>query len=272
MRIWIRSVTAAFTTFALFAPGAQALDVGSIEVLWLTDSVDGTPIVNPYGMEIEVELIDDAGLGRIEIVTPAGGIGSVDLETSGGPWYHLPGSAITQFASSALLFTDFPGGDWTVNFRDGVDAIMDSFNITLSPVEVTDAIDITNPTHMGNFSIGGSVDWLDCSGCDGSQLLGFALDIPIDTEVDEFFTTVLSTTTWSPANLTPGNDTEFEMVLANLTHFETPELTTGADDFTFLAGYANINIVEVTVVPEPGTALLLGAGLVLLGVAGRRRG
>ena len=272
MRIRIRSVLATFTTLALFAPNAQALDVGSIEVLWLTDSVDGAPIVDPYGMEGEVELVDDAGLGRIEVVTPAGGIGSFDLETSGGPWYHLPGSVITQFASSALLFTDFPGGDWTVNFRDGVDAIMDSFNITLSPVEVTDMIDITNPTHMGSFLIGGSVDWLDCSACDGSQILGFALDIPTDSDRDQFSTTALGTTTWSPGNLIPGNDTEFEMVLANLTHFETPESTPGGDDFTFVAGYANINIVEATVVPEPRTALLLGAGLVLLGVAGRRRG
>jgi len=267
----IRSVLAAFATIALFVPNAQALDIGSIEVLWLTDSVDGALIGNPYGMEVEVELIDNVNLGRIEVVPAAGGIGSFDLSTPGGTWYEIPGSVTTQFSSSALLFSDFPGGDWTFNFRDGAEAIIDSFSITLSPVEVMDIIDITSPTHMSSFLIGGSVDWLDCSGCDGSQILGFAWDIAADTDRDEFSTTVLSTTTWSPTNLIPGNDTEFEIVLANLTHDMTAESTTGGDSFSFLAGYANLNLLEVAVVPEPGTGLLLALGLAGLAVHRRRR-
>jgi hypothetical protein len=269
----IRSVFTAIAALALFAPSARALDIDSIEVLWLTDQVAGTPITDPFGMEIFVELLNDTNLGRIEVVTPGAGIGSFDLTNGGsGLSYEIPGSVTTAFATSATLFGDFPGGSWTFNFRDGSDAIVDSFNILLNPSEVTDLLAVTNPAHMGSFDDGDALTWSDCSGCtSGNRIVGVAIDVPSDSEVDFFTTTDLTTTSWTPTNLTVGNAVEFEMILGNYSHAQTSEQTTGLDGFTFLAGYENINAVSATVIPEPCTGLLLATSLGALGIQRRHR-
>ena len=149
--------------------------------------------------------------------------------------------------------------------------MLDFFEITLNPVEVLDFLDLTDPIHNRTLSVTGDIDWLDCSACDGGHILGFAIDQITDTDVDGFTTTDLSTVSWAPAGLVAGNDYEFEMILGSYTNFLTSETTDGGDAFELLAGYESINIVEITAVPEPGTAALLSVGLVLLAAGCRSR-
>ncbi len=265
----IASALSLLISLAVGATSATALNIELIDALWLTDRVDGTPIGNPFGIEIIVDLVDDVGLDHIEVVTP-GAAGTFDLVPAGPLSWEPDVAVTTQFATSAALFTDFSVGTYRFNFLDSLDVVLDFFEITLNPVEVLDFLDVTDPIHNGTLSVTGDVDWLDCSACDGGRILGFALDQITDTDVDGFNTTDFSTVSWAPSGLVAGDDYVFEMILANYTNFQTSETTDGGDAFELLAGYESINAVVAMAVPEPGTAALLGVGLALLAVMRRR--
>jgi len=256
----------------LASPTAWALDIGYIEVLWLTDSVDGALAFDPFEMEMTVGLVDSAGVGAVEFVS-SGSAGTVELTADGSEWGIDSGGT---FANSAALFTAFPsGGSYTVNILDapssGGGSVLDSFSITLSPIEVMDIIDIQSPLHGATVPVGQSFSWANCSTCDGSRITGFLVDTLADSDVDAFTTTDMSTTSWTPTGMVGGTNYEFEVLLGEYSHMLTAETSDLlSDGFTFVAGYENINLVNITTVPEPGTASLLALGLTSLGLARRR--
>lgn len=265
----LRLLIASFTIFLAPLP-AWALDIGSVEMLWLQDSVDGTPIVNPFELEIVVNMNDSAGLAAVELVSP-GSAGTVSLSLSAGEWSINPRAG---FASNTDLFTSFPSGaSYTLNFLDGPSTgggtVIDFFTITLSPIEVTDMLAITSPIHQSVVPVGQSVNWTNCSACDGSSISGFLVDLGTDTDTDMFFTSDLNTVSWSPTGMLPATNYEFEMILASYTHLLTTESSNLGDSFSFVSGFENLNLVTVTTVPEPGTASLLTLGLVGFGLSRR---
>ena len=251
---------------------AWALDIDTVEIFWLKDSVDGSPILNPFEFEIVVFFNDSTGLGAVELVSPGAG-GTVALDEFADEWGTDPG---VLFASSADLFTGFPSGaSYTLNFLDapslGGGTVIDFFTITLSPVEVTNTIDITAPAHQSVVPVDQSVTWTNCSACDGTTLGGFLIDEDTDTDTDEFFTSDLTTVAWSPTGMLYSTSYGFEMILANYTHPFTPETSNLGDAFWFLSGFENINMISVTSVPEPGGLAALESGIAMLALLYRRR-
>ena len=87
-----------FASVFSFSP-ASALDIAGIELLWLQDREDGTPVAPfSYGMEAVVIVDDTAGLGSMRLVTPTGTHG---MSPVGGDEYEVS----FFFATSGGLFT-----------------------------------------------------------------------------------------------------------------------------------------------------------------------
>lgn len=267
----IGSLTFALIAF-LIAPSASAFDIESIDLLWLFDAVNETPIPNPWGLEMDVFLSDETGLGDIEVTAP-GGIGTFSLTNFGGGEWAVDLGQTTQYATSGALFTDYPTGTWTIDFLDAPGgSVVDTVDLALAPSVVTDFIDVTDPTHLTTVALDQDVTWSDCSLCGGNAVGVFLLDVATDTDLNQFGTTDKSGMTWDPGPLPGNTDLEIEAILGDYDFLGAP-LTTDTlnDPFSMIGGFENINIIQFSTVPEPGTGLLVGLGLLGLGLRGRSR-
>ncbi len=267
-RSMLRS-TLALLCLVSFAPTpAKALDIAGIELLWLQDIVGGVgPTV--YGLEAIVILDDTSGFTSIQMTGPAP-VGTQTL-TQVDP---IEWEVSNFYGSSAALFGDYPQtGTYRFEFLNGA-AVIDSYDIVLAPGdinEVTEFVLASSPVHNSTLPANGSFVW-DCGTCDGTSVALDVVDLGTDVEIDRF-TGPPAAGSWSPTGLVPGRNYESEMILAD--YFDNDpalETTTSGDTFQALVGYESINLVEFTAtapIPEPGTAALLGGGLLVL-AAGRR--
>lgn len=258
----------------LLASDARAMDVQYVEIFWLYDRFEGTPIPNPYGMEIFVE---GTGIDSVEAVTP-GTAGTFNLVNVFGNEWEIPGSVTTQFSSSTDLFNAFSAGSYTFNISGDGGASNDTVSRPLSPTEVTDYLVITSPTGAGTWPRDLTITWVDCSGCDGVRLGGFVEDD--DEDVSMFTDTDKSRTTWSPTGLQFGAVYDVEMILGDFDFWFVSDTTdTLSDPFTFEAGYESINIIGLEIerfehrVPALGGRgrIALAALLLLMASAGAWR-
>lgn len=258
----IAFILALFVASPLFANQASALDVVFVELFWLYDREEGTPITNPFGMDM---IVGGSGVESVQVVTP-GTAGTFDLTNTFGQEWEIPGTVTSLFNSSVDLFNAFPSGTYTFTITGTGGAPVDAVSRTFTITEVSDFLDVSAPSGGTPFPPDGTVSWASCASCDGTLIYG-SIDSDSDSgDIDEFSDTDKTRTTWKPSGLSSGSQYYLEMILANYEAFRQAETTdTQSDPFTLTAGFENINVIVFTTSGfVPSVPSLSGKGMAAL--------
>ena len=238
-----------------------ALDVNTIIMTSCKDYNDGVVETLPWNFEIWVDFDNPGTLDHID-VNMTGGLSSFTINGDFGDWeYESP----TDYLTLGDLRAVYPTGDYTLEFFNNVDFLLDSVTLDYSgisepcsPVSFNYPIDnSTAPTFT--WTVGPT---------DGNALGMWVLD-DTDNDVYENVPALMSTLDWTPGLLDP-NDYYLEVSVIGVKDGElgpslpTENMDIGNDEFEYALLIEYCNGIEFTTVPEPATIALLGLGSLAL--------
>jgi hypothetical protein len=250
----------------LTATSARALDIVSIEFLFLEDRVNGVPGATPHMLEVEA---DGTNIDSINVTTPVGSTVtdfSLSYDSFSGDWEYES----INYATTGALTTAYNTGDYIIDIIGDSGASTDQITLTFNPTQPSGFISGQSPSHGATgVSTSPTVTWNDCSSCGGNYINMWVINTVTGDDEDMFSTTDTSETTWNVGAVLDGNTLhELEVGIANRSvTTETTALL--SDSLQYTAGWENIDITEFSTVPEPATGLSLLMGLV--GLAFLRR-
>jgi len=234
---------------------AQAdLDINAICINSCKDLLDGIPDTsNPWVFEVWVELDDPGSLHHIDVTKPGASTPFTTIYEVDGDWfYHSP----SFYPSLGDLRADYPTGDYTFEFRDSGDILLDSVTLNYPDLdEPGDFAHITSPLHGAtDVSLNPTFTWTIDSGA--GDALDMGVEDPCTSEV--FYESALvsmTTTSWAPGPLLPSHDYEFDVSVYNIKGWQ-PEsglptmMTVEGDTFTCRLWIECGNDIRFTTVPE----------------------
>jgi hypothetical protein len=243
----------------LTVTSARALDIVSIEFLFLEDRVAGVPGATPYMLEVEA---DGTNIDSIHVTTPVGSTVTdfwLSYDSFDGEWDYES----INYASSGDLTNAYNTGNYIIDIIGDSGGSVDQIILNFDPTQPSGFISGQSPSHGATgVSTSPTVTWNDCSSCGGNYINMWVIDAMTGDDEDWFSTTDMSETTWNVAAVLDGN-TLHELEVGIVNRSVTTETTSLlSDSLQYTAGWENIDMTEFTTVPEPATGLSLLMGLV----------
>jgi len=247
---------------------AQAdLDIDAIIMTSVKDYLDGTPVSDPWGLEMWFEFVDTGSLHHIDVTLPGGSsVADFTIYGSAGYWdYESP----ALYSTLGGLQGGYGTGDYTFSFENSSDVVLRSVTLDYSGLsEPTGFADFTNPSYNGETGISTTPTFTwDVDSGDGDALGRWLWDSDTDVDVD-WDVPVSITTSWAPVSLLPSNEYGLEVSVINFKDPVAgpafPTATVGGDTFAYGLWIEYLNEIEFTTVPEPVTIAPFGLGSLFL--------
>jgi hypothetical protein len=250
----------------LTVTSARALDISSIELLFLEDRVNGVPGATPHMLEVQA---NGTNIDSIHVTTPGGSTiadFSLSFDSFGGDWEYDS----VNYATAGELTTAYNTGEYIFDIIGDSGASVDQITLTFEPIQPSGYMSGQSPSHGATgISTSPTVTWNNCSACGGNYINMWVIDTNTWQDGDMFSTTDTGETTWNVGAVLAGN-TLHELEVGIVNRLLTTEITDDlSDSLQYIAGWENVDITEFTTVPEPTTALSLLMGLVGLALLRR---
>jgi|GEM_PF-2342776 len=222
----------AANTNAVTFETAPMPDIEDIFIARVREFENGIEITNPWVFEVDIEGTDITG----GTVTSPGTAGQIALENSG--WWGFE----QGFASQAALEAAFSTGDYVFSINGGFATVTINYDVS-APTGFADVIDPEDGDH--NVGQNPTITWDSVDGL-GEAIIAFLIEDPdgASEDIDEFFTLVMTTTSWAPDPLADQTEFEIEISVANLDDGGLVAMQTDqGDDFTYEGWYDFCNVV-----------------------------
>lgn len=235
-------------------------DVQQVLILAQRDASNGNTANTTYRQNFEVQGTDIAG---VTVTPPVGSPFSLDLHGDG---FGLTDAA--HYGSLAALQAAYPQGNYTITITKsggGTDTVTLPFDAEPPAAFAIPTLPLPLATDVP-YSPVPAFTWNSMVGAGAA--LTCRLENAFGNRVVEEAPYGIGEIAWPPGvDLQPDTSYAFILGLANLSAGSTDRQTDGADPFTYYGVFVNQNtnqFTTITAVPEPGTAMLLIAGLTLL--------
>ena len=255
-----RSLLAFFFVLTFVPSGASAVTLDLVEVFAIGDFVDGS--FDEFEAELVIEETggDPNPITAVSYTAPGGQSGS--LLGGGGVWEQ--DVALTGYGDAVGL--------WAFEITDSLSNVI-TFSLNFAQAQPTSLPDLTSHANGDTLNANPTFTWT-CVSCAGAgSIEAYLINETTDMDVYEQSFAV-GGNSWTPGVIDPTNEHSLELELLNQVTISGVSVAGINGSFDYIAAGSNINTVffsPTTPVPEPGTAFLLGFGMLGLTVQGRRR-
>ncbi len=232
-----------------------------VDIDWLAlttykDHNDGTPITNPWGIDIWVYASNPGNLNYIEVTKPGVSAPFATMyETDNSGFWDF--SAPDEYASLTDLRAVYPLGIYTLDFYDSSNNHLDSVSLYYSITDMPSMpVDFTNPSVNGQIiSANPTFTWTVDPGA-GDALMRVLEDVITDETFYADAPVSMTSTSWAPGPLIAGRQHELDVSVLEVQDWVGPDwpttTTTGGDPFAYSLMNEYFNEINFLTIPATG--------------------
>jgi len=260
INIFVQTILAVLLISLSTTVTEAAVDIDWLAITTYKDHNNGTPLPNPWGIDIWVYATNPGNLNYIEVTKPGGSVPFATMyETDNSGFWDF--SALVEYNSLPDLRAVYPLGTYTFVFYDSSNNELDSvsldYNITNMP---SMPVDFTNPSVNGQIiSTNPTFTWTVDPGA-GDALMRVLEDVITEETFYADAPVSMTSTSWAPGLLIAGRQHELDVSVLEVQDWVGPDwpTTTTTDGDLFAYSLMNEYFNEINFLTMPADVPFLG--------------